>query len=75
MNTSISIKSPDGSVSVNLYSSSANQYKFLKEFNGQEVTLELALCNWNGKTYYAACVIAVVNSDGTKIINTLNFAE
>lgn len=73
--TSISIKSPDGSISLNLYSSSANQYKFLKQFNGQEVTLELALCNWNSKNYYVGCVIAVRNSDGTKIINTLNFAD
>ena len=73
--TSITIKSTDGSVSMNLYSSSASQYNFLKQFNGQEVTLELALCNWNGKNYYAGCVVAVRNSDGTKIINTLNFAE
>lgn len=73
--TSITIKSPDGSVSMNLYSSSASQYNFLKQFNGQEVTIELALCNWNSKNYYAGCVVAVRNSDGTKIINTLNFAE
>lgn len=73
--TSITIKSPDGAVSMNLYSSSASQYNFLKQFNGQEVTLELALCNWNGKNFYAGCVIAVRNSDGSKIINTLNFAE
>ena len=73
--TSITIKSPDGSISMNLYSSSAGQYSFLKQFNGQEVTLELALCNWNGKNFYVGCVVAVRNSDGTKIINTLNFAE
>ena len=60
---------------MNLYCSSASQYNFLKPYAGQEVTLELALCNWNGKNFYAGCVIAVRNSDGSKIINTLNFAE
>ena len=68
--TNIKIKS--GDVSVTLYSSSAKQYDFLKQFAGQEVTLELAPCNWNNKTYYAGCVLAV-RTDSGKIINTLNF--
>ena len=42
--------------------------------DGQEITIELALCNWNSKTYYAGCVISVITEDG-KIINTLNFEE
>ena len=41
---------------------------------GKEVTLELALCNWNGKDYYAGCVISVTY-DGMKTVNTLNFDE
>ena len=65
----------DGSVQVTLYSSSAKQYNWLKEFAGQEITVELAACNWNDKNYYAGCVLAVVNADGTKTINELNFSN
>jgi hypothetical protein len=67
------IKITSGSTSVNLYCSSANQYNWLKAYAGQEVTLELAPCNWNSKNYYAGCVLAVVLEDGTKVYNTLNF--
>lgn len=69
-----SIKLKDGSTSVSLYCSSANQYGFLKAFAGQEVVLELAPCNWNDKTYYASCALAVRTADG-KIVNELNFAK
>ena len=68
-----SIKIQDGNTSMNLYSSSAGQYNWLKKYNGQEITMELALCNWNDKNYYAGCVISVLLADGTKEINTLNF--
>ena len=37
--------------------------------------LEIALCNWNNKTYYTGCVLAVINEDGTKTVNTLNFKK
>ena len=57
---------------VSLYMSGAGQYKFLKAFAGQEVTLEIAPCNWNNKTYWAGCVLAVRTADG-KLLNTLNF--
>ena len=67
------IKLTGNGVSVNLYCSSANQYNWLKAYAGQEVTLELAPCNWNSKNYYAGCVLAVVLEDGTKVYNTLNF--
>ncbi len=63
----------DGTTKVRLYCSSANQYNWLKAFAGQEVTVEIAACNWNNKTYYTGCVLAVVNADGTKTLNTLNF--
>ncbi len=59
---------------VTLYCSSAKQYAFLEQFKGQEVTLEIAPCNWNDKTYYRGCILAVRTEDG-KVINTLNFAE
>ena len=62
-----------GTNSVRLYCSSANQYRWLQAFAGQEVTVEIAACNWNGKNYYTGCVLAVLNADGTKTLNTLNF--
>ena len=67
------IKLTGNGVSVNLYCSSANQYNWLKAYAGQEVTLELAPCNWNSKSYYAGCVLAVILEDGTKVYNNLNF--
>ena len=63
----------DGSTKVRLYCSNANQYSWLKQFAGQEVTVEIAACNWNSKDYYTGCVLSVVNADGTKTLNTLNF--
>ena len=62
-----------GETKLRLYSSSASQYNWLKQFAGQEITVEVAACNWNDKTYYTGCVLAVVKEDGTKVYNTLNF--
>ena len=62
-------------VKLRLYSSSAGQYNWLKAFAGQEVTVEVAACNWNDKPYYTGCVLSVVNADGTKTYNTLNFNQ
>ena len=56
-----------------LYSSSSSQYNWLKAYAGQTITVEVAPCNWNEKTSYRGCVLAVVNEDGSKIYNTLNF--
>ncbi len=66
------IKLTDGKNTISLYCSSANQYEFLKAYNGQEITIEIAACNWNDKNYYAGCVLAIRTEDG-KILNTLNF--
>ena len=68
-----SIYLSDGTTKVRLYCSGAGQYSWLKQFAGQEVTVEIAPCNWNDKNYYVGCVLAVVHDDGTKTINTLNF--
>lgn len=67
------IKLVDGDVSVNLYCASANQYKWLQEYAGQTITMELAPCNWSSKSSYPACVLAVILEDGSKVINELNF--
>ena len=62
---------------VQLYSGSASQYSWLEAFfaDGQssaELTVELALCDWNAKGL-KGCVLAVYNADGTKTCNTFNF--
>lgn len=66
------VKIEDNGTSLNLYCSGAGQYAFLKQFAGQEVTIEIAPCNWNGKAYWAGCVLAVITEDG-KVYNQLNF--
>ena len=70
---SIKIGNEDGSVKSNLYASGVAQYEWLKQYDGQKVKLEIVACNWNNKTYYAACAIALVLEDGTRVYNTLNF--
>ncbi len=69
---STKMKLVDGSSYITLYCSGAGQYSFLNQFIGQEVTLEVAACNWNNKTYYAGCVLSVITEDG-KVVNSLNF--
>ena len=71
--SNIKLESPNGK-QITLYSSSANQYNWLKAYAGQEITVEIVPCNWNGKSYYAGCVIAVITEDG-KILNELNFTS
>ena len=62
-----------GDTYISLYANGAGQYEFLRQFDGQEVTLEVAACNWNGKNFWRGCVLAVVLEDGTRVVNTLNF--
>lgn len=62
-----------GSAKITLYMNGAGQYSWLQAFTGQEVTMEIAACNWNNKTdYWRGCVLAVRTADG-KVLNTLNF--
>ena len=63
----------DGTTSIRLYCSSAAQYAWLQAYAGQEVTMEIAACNWNSKNYYTGCVLSVILEDGTKVYNTLYF--
>ena len=56
----------------NFYCSGSGQYAFLNDYVGQEVTIEVAACNWNNKTYWRGCVLAVRTADG-KVLNMLNF--
>ena len=71
--TNIKLQTPNGQ-KITLYCSSANQYNWLKVFAGEEITVEIVPCNWNGKTFWAGCVIAVRTADG-KILNELNFTS
>lgn len=71
---SSNVKLVSGSDKISLYCSGAGQYSFLQQFAGQEVTLEVAACNWNSKTYWCGCVLAVRTADG-KVVNELNFAH
>ena len=48
------------------------QYSWLNEFKDQEITIEVAACNWNNKPYWRGCVLAVYTEDG-KVLNQLNF--
>jgi hypothetical protein len=67
------LKIVDGANSINLYCSGAGQYKWLWDYAGQTITMEIAPCNWSNKNTYPGCVLAVLNADGTKTVNTLNF--
>jgi hypothetical protein len=55
-----------------LYCSNSNQYSWLKAYAGQEVTVEVAACNWNDKGYYTGCALSAETPDG-KVYNELNF--
>ena len=63
----------DGTTSIRLYCSSAAQYAWLQAYAGQEITMEIAACNWNSKDYYTGCVLSVILEDGSKVYNTLYF--
>ncbi len=52
-----------------LYTSSANQYNWLKDYNDQTLTYAVAPCNWNKKSSYKLCIIYVQLEDGTIIYN------
>lgn len=67
------IKLVDGDTEINLYCSSAAQYKWLQKYAGQTITMELIPCNWSNKSVYPGCVLSVILEDGTKEYNTLNF--
>lgn len=61
----------DGDASVTVYASGNSQYAWLRDYEGQEVILEIVACNWNSKDV-KVCVLAVRTADG-KVYNTLNF--
>jgi hypothetical protein len=63
----------DGINEIQVYAGNGKtQLGWLIEMDGQEITVEVAVCNWNNKGY-KLCVLAVINADGTKTVNNLNF--
>lgn len=46
-----------------VYCSNTTQYDYCTPYIGKQVTLEVALVNWNNKTFYRCCPISI--SDGT----------
>lgn len=72
----------NGSDSVTLYSSSGNQYAWLDQFlndgqdtSDEDLTIEVALCNWNSKSYFRGCVLSVTDKDGNQVFNTYNYSS
>lgn len=64
----------DDNKSLDLYCSGVNQYSWLEQYVGQgKVTVEIAPCNWNNKTYLRGCILSVTDAKGVKTFNTLNF--
>ena len=63
----------DGTVDILLYTSSASQYSWANDYVGKEVTIELALCDWNAKGL-KGCILAIYTDDG-KLINQVNFTD
>ena len=62
----------DGTNEFFLYSGNKNHYAWLTPYVGQELTIEIAVCDWNNKGN-KGCVLSITLADGTKIINTFNF--
>lgn len=64
----------DGDKQLILYCSSAGQYSWLRAFAGKgEITMEVALCDWNTKGYKGCVLSAIDPETNTKVFNTLNY--
>lgn len=64
-----------GEKKISLYSASRAQYAWLSDYIGQNLTIEIAMCNWNGKTYYRGCILSVTTESGETVYNQLNFKK
>ena len=66
----------DGDSEMRLYCTNASsQYQWINPYvdDTKTYTLEVAVCNWNNKNYYTACLLSITDSNGNKVMNTLNF--
>ncbi|MDE5714988.1 MAG: InlB B-repeat-containing protein [Anaeroplasmataceae bacterium] len=69
------VSTTDAEKKMQLYTSSASQYNWLKKYAGETIRIELALCNWNKKNPFKGCVLSVENADGVFEYNILNFPK
>ncbi len=72
--TNYYLSNPDHTKEIYLYAGSGSQYGAFEPFADATklLTVEFALCNWNTKSEYRACIISA--SDGeTTIVNNYNF--
>lgn len=66
----------DGDSEMRLYcTNAAGQYQWIKSYvdDTKTYTMEVAVCNWNDKNYFTACLLSITDSNGSKVMNTLNF--
>lgn len=66
----------DGDSEMRLYcTNAAGQYKWINPYvdDTKTYTMEVAVCNWNDKNYFTACLLSITDSNGNKVMNTLNF--
>lgn len=66
----------DGDSEMRLYcTNAASQYQWINSYvdDTKTYTMEVAVCNWNDKNYFTACLLSITDSNGNKVMNTLNF--
>lgn len=66
----------DGDSEMQLYcSNAASQYQWIKSYvdDTKTYTMEVAVCNWNNGSKFKACLLSITDSNGNKVMNTLNF--
>ena len=70
--TKLNFVSEDGSTKLTLYMSGAGQYSCFKDYYNKVLTFEVIPTNWNDKSFWAFCIIAIVTEDG-KVMNSSNW--
>lgn len=66
----------DGDDEMQLYCQDAKtQYQWIKSYvdDTKTYTMEVAVCNWNNGKSFKACLLSITDSNGNKVMNTLNF--
>lgn len=66
----------DGDDEMQLYcSNAASQYQWINPYvdDTKTYTMEVAVCNWNNGPKFKACLLSITDSNGNKVMNSLNF--
>ncbi|MBR1955104.1 MAG: OB-fold nucleic acid binding domain-containing protein [Clostridia bacterium] len=69
------LQDPNNAENELLLYTGGSQYSWLADYDGQVISVELAICNWNSKTDKIRGCIVAVTVDGQRIVNTFNFAQ